>query len=113
MSITEAQIDELRGRLSDVDETTAPDDVLERSLELATEAMNEKVPSYNRGAFGYSESVFLLAVQCYENRVRGRVGVDPAGEFDTQYMPGPTSGMVMSCAFHWLPLTETGSAVVS
>lgn len=113
MSITQAQVDDLRERLSDVDTTTAPDATLERCLQVAEGMVAPLVPTYNRGEFGYLEAVACLGVRVYEERARGRVGVDPAGEFDVTYTPGPTKGMVDSVAGYWLPLTETGTAVIA
>lgn len=113
MSITQAQIDELRGRLSDVDTTTAPDTTLNTCLAVAEGMLLPLVPSYNRSEPGFLEAVQCLGVRVFEERARGRVGVDPSGEFDVAYTPGPTQGMVNSVAGYWLPLTETGGAVIA
>lgn len=98
-----ADTDELAARLGD---TTVAETVLQRCLDVAAGMLTPLVPSYHRGEVGYLEAVQLLAVRVFEERARGRVGVDPAGEFDTAYLPGPTRGMVDSVAAYWGPLAD-------
>ena len=105
-------VDELRTRLGVGAEHTT-DDILQACLDVAAAMVDPHVPEAARVDPLYHEAQQTLAVRVYEERVRGRVGVDAAGDLDLSYTPGPTAGMVLSVWGYIGPLTATGGAVVA
>ena len=86
---------ELRTRLA-VTQEDVPDSVLDRCLKVATSMIDPYVDPHHRYSLLYGEAVQCLSVRIFEERAAGRGGVDAAGEYDFQYLPGATSGMVRS-----------------
>lgn len=82
------------------------DDILDACLLVAAGMIDPHVPPESRTTVLYHEAQQALAVRVYEERVRGRVGVDAAGDLDMAYTPGPTAGMVMSVWAYLGPLAS-------
>lgn len=106
-----ALVPSLRDRLG-----VSPDHVTDQDLTVvigvAEHMVRPHVPEANWTHPLYYEAVTSLAVRVYEEQVRGRVGVDPDGDYDIAWTPGPTGGMVRSVWAYILPLTQTGGLTV-
>lgn len=85
---------------------------LQGCLDVATAAAEQWVPAENRTSPLYAEGVLGLAVKVWEERGRGRVGMDPSGDVDVYYTPGATAGMIRSQWAYFGPLVPTGGLSV-
>lgn len=84
-----------------------PDTLLEHWLAVATELVDDHVPTHRRTGARYDEALVALAVKISEVSARGTVLVDPSGEI-AGLAPGATAGLVRSVWAYIGPLTATG-----
>lgn len=101
-------VDELADRL-DLD-PDAPG--LTQCIEVAAAMVDPYSPLEHRIPTLYTEAVVQLAVKVWEERGRGRIGMDPEGDLEVYYTPGATAGLVRSVWAYIQPLNPTGGLTV-
>lgn len=99
---------EVRRRLDVVDDTTNyPDALITHFIDVATDLVDQYVPSYNRTGSMYAEAQIQLAVKVADVAGRGTISVDPTGEYVAP-APSATAGLVKSAWAYVGPLTADG-----